>query len=365
MHSSIDKSRISIGVAMSGGVDSSVTALLLHNQGYNIVGLTMKLWQSDEGEVHDRPCCSVSMSRDAAKVCADLGVPHYTLNLIKEFKQSVIDEFQSEYLAGRTPNPCVSCNTVLKWGELWNKVKSLGLDYLATGHYAQIVADDDGGFHLLRGLDNNKDQSYFLWGIKRELLPKTMFPLGSLSKTEVRKIAVRYGLAVADKPESQDICFIPDNNYQKWLAGRTPELARNSFTGEMIDPDGQVLSQHKGYPFFTIGQRKGLGLGGGKKYYVTQIDPDLKAVHLGDRDDLNRDTFEVHSLNWLQDHEKYSHKSIEVKIRYRDKGVPAIVISSINGSVKLRTEVPVQAVTPGQSAVFYSGDEVIGGGIIK
>jgi tRNA-specific 2-thiouridylase len=365
MKSTSDNSNISIGVAMSGGVDSSVTALLLHEQGYNIVGLTMKLWQSAEGGDHERPCCSVSMSRDAAEVCAALGVPHYTLNLTKEFKQSVIDDFQSEYLAGRTPNPCVSCNTVLKWGELWNKVKSLGLDYLATGHYAQIIADDDGGHHLLRGLDSNKDQTYFLWGIRRELLSKTMFPLGSLAKSEVRRIAAKHGLAVADKPESQDICFIPDNNYQKWLTDRTPELAGNAFTGEMIDPQGKVLSHHKGYPFFTVGQRKGLGLGGGKKYYVTQIDPESKAVHLGDREDLNSDSFEVESLNWLQDPEKYSHGSIEVKIRYRDPGVPARVVSGINGSVKLRTEVPVQAVAPGQSAVFYSGDEVIGGGIIK
>jgi len=341
----------SVAVAMSGGVDSSVTAALLLEAGHIVTGFTMRLWDDmDDGE--------------AADVCAVLGIPHHTLDLQAEFKREIIDPFAQEYIAGLTPNPCIHCNARMKWGLLWKRAQGHGLQRLATGHYARIELDPDNNVHLRRGVDPTKDQSYFLWEIPPRLLKETLLPLGNLHKSEVRALAHQFHLPTAERAESLEICFIPDNDYRVWLIKRQPELAEGALSGEMVDSSGKVIGKHPGFPFFTIGQRKGLGLGGGHKYYVTRIDPNTRQVHLGNADDLKRSKFKVGFVNKLQYIPFDNSIQFEVKIRYRDPGVPAQVTQNSDDTMTIQTETPVNAVTSGQSAVIYLNDEVIAGGII-
>ena len=344
-------------------MDSSVAAALLVKAGHRVVGFTMKLWDAENDEHAPRVCCTAVMARDAGRVCRILDIPHYTLDLREQFQREVVDQFAAEYLRGATPNPCVRCNSLVKWGRLWEKAQALGLGRLATGHYAKVEIDHDGNPHLLSGFDSDKDQSYFLWQIHSDLLKVTLFPLARLTKPEVRRIAAELSLPVADKAESQEICFIPDDDYRAWLRNRNPYLNESGLSGEMVDVSGNVLGKHDGCHLFTIGQRKGLGLGGGRKLFVTDIDPITRRVTLGDEDQLDCSQFKISDVNFLNDDMFDDNVDKIVKVRYRDAGVPATVTRR-GDEVIVTTQKPVKAVAPGQSAVFYSGDRLLGGGVI-
>ena len=353
-------------VAMSGGVDSSVAAALLCERGYNVIGVTMTLWDYDRvgGNMNlDSGCCSIDTVDDARAVCHKLGVPHYVVNFRDQFEATVTENFIREYLAGRTPNPCVRCNTYLKWGVLLDKAIELGADRIATGHYARIVPDGNGRYLLRRGLDRDKDQSYALWGIRPEGLRRTLLPVGEFTKAEVRQIARRLGLRTAEKPESQEICFIPDNDYSRFLREKVPSL-QNVDGGEILDRQGRMVGRHRGFPFYTVGQRRGLGLSVGRPVYVTSIDPEKNRVVVGDRDELLANGLIAEEVNWVSIHGLESARSAQVKIRYRDPGSPAVLHLQPDGRVRVEFCSPQPAVTPGQSAVFYDDVVVLGGGVI-
>lgn len=357
-------SQKSIAVLMSGGVDSSVAAALLVEAGHKVVGFTLRLWDGDERGSSERGCCTITMSRDASAVCKKLGVQHYTLDFREEFQREVIKRFEEDYLEGRTPNPCVQCNSKVKWGKVLRRVQELGLDWIATGHYANVEPTINGEVRLTRGLDPAKDQSYFLWEIPAAMLARTIFPLGKLEKPAVRDIARRFDLPVAEKIESQDICFVGKDNYRDWLQKRRPELSSGNLAGDFVGLNGKVLGQHSGYPLFTIGQRKGLGLGGGQKIFVQKIDPATHQVTVvEDEEELLADQFCIGSLNLLRP-SLLDAPDLSVKVRYRDAGVPATFTHTAD-ELTAQTLEPVKAVTPGQSAVIYAGDEVVGGGIIQ
>lgn len=356
-------------VAMSGGVDSSVAALLLSENGYNCIGITMKLWDYDRvgGNLnHDSGCCSLDSINDARLVCAKIGIPHYVLNFSREFHDDVVDDFITEYIAGRTPNPCVQCNIKIKWETLIDKSKELGADYIATGHYAKIMYNKDTDrYELYRGNDDNKDQSYALWGIKQQNLKRTLFPLGDLNKTEVRKIAKKNGLRTANKCESMEICFIPDNNYNRFLKQVVPGLDKRVEKGDLTNSTGEKLGSHSGYPFFTIGQRRGIGKGFGKPMYVIDTNPEKNEVIIGEEHELYAKELVAKKVNFISIPEANGGVRGFVKIRYRDKGSMATIHSIDDENVRIVFDKPQKAITPGQSAVFYDGNKVLGGGIIE
>jgi len=355
--------RLKVAVLMSGGIDSSVAAALLAEEGHQVVGFTLKLGDGGGEENSRKTCCAAVMARDAAQVCALLGIPHYTVDLGEDFRRQVINSFEEEYLRGRTPNPCVTCNSLIKWGRAWIKARMMGMEYLATGHYARIELDASGP-RLLKGLDRNKDQSYFLWGIPRHLLAQTIFPLGEMNKSEARAFARRLCLPVADKDESQEVCFLPNDDYRAWLTARRKEIAAGSLSGEMVDGQEKIIGRHYGYPFFTIGQRKKLGLGGGRKLFVTRIEPETKRVFVGEEDDLLLSEFSIEQVNILHEQPFAGENGYSVKIRYRDPGAPARVERKPDGRFDIIPAQPLKAVTPGQSAVIYRGEEVVAGGVI-
>ncbi len=347
---------------MSGGVDSSVAAAKLVEAGHCVFGFTLRLFDHD-------PAVDVSVFpdpvKDAAAVCAELGIPHHVVDLRAEFHHEIMDYFEREYMAGRTPNPCVHCNSRIKWAKLWNKAQAYGIERISTGHYARIDLNTRGDVCLRRGADQLKDQSYFLWELPRKLLALTFFPLGDMTKTEVREYASAKNLPVAERSESQEVCFIPNNDYRAWLLNRRPDLANGELKGEMVNQAGDVIGRHEGFPFFTIGQRKGLGLGGGKKYYVTNIDPKTRRVQLGEETQLVQNELTIHSINRLQDRPYDGSNEYEVKIRYRDPGFPAVVERRSDDTLTICSTHPIRSVTPGQSAVIYDGDTVVAGGIIR
>jgi tRNA-specific 2-thiouridylase len=355
-----------VAVAMSGGVDSSVTAALLSGQGYRVVGLTMKLFDQNSAllpESH-RGCCSLDAIYRAQAVCKTLGIPHYSLDFTAEFERCVIQDFTAEYLAGRTPNPCIRCNTYLKWGLLYQKARSLGCDFLATGHYARIVRDD-GENCLLRAVDSAKDQSYALWGIPRDLLETTLLPLGELTKSEVRKIATEFGLKSAQTPDSQEICFIPDGHYADFLRSRDPDAISEIGPGELIqmnDGESKAVGEHDGYPFYTVGQRKGLGGGFSEPRYVLRVEPQTNRVYIGPKEMLLERSFEVDQVNWLIPTPIQPFQA-QIQIRYRSPTVEGTVIPREIGC-RVELQQPAEAIAPGQSAAFYNGEKVIGGGRI-
>ena len=355
-------SRERVLVAMSGGVDSSVAAALLVEQGYDVVGATMKLFCYGE-DVPDRPCCSLDSINDARRVCQQLGVPHYVLNLESAFGNDVVDNFVSEYARGRTPIPCVRCNTFTKFRDLVRKADSIDAKYVATGHYARIV---DGELH--RGLDHSKDQSYFLWGIDRGVLSRMLLPVGAQTKAETRAAAHALGLEViAEKPESQDICFVPDGDHTKIIRSRlgadTPSLARGPF----LLADGTVVGEHDGYARFTIGQRRGVPGGFREPMFVTAIRPEDRAVIIGPRSDLLGRGLIVREVNGLVDGSRLwaVGSRLSVQVRHRAPAAAAEVIRAGDGELELALDEPLAAITPGQSAVFYDGERVLGGGIIE
>lgn len=353
-------------VAMSGGIDSTVTALMLHDQGYEVVGITMKTWDyaSSGTSKKETGCCNIDSFNDARMAAVQHGFPHYILDIRDEFGDFVIENFVEEYIAGRTPNPCVMCNTHIKWRALLKRADAIGCEFIATGHYAKINQHDNGRFYLSRGTDDMKDQSYVLWGLQQDLLSRTILPLGTYRKPEIRQMALDYGYPeLAKKSESYEICFVPDNDYRGFLKRRIPDLEQNVAGGNFIDKSGNILGKHKGYPFYTIGQRKGLDITFGKPVYVTGINPDSNTIVLGDEEDLNRSEMLVGKLNWQKYDGITDGMEAITKVRYKDKGALSNLYTNDRG-IRVKFYQDAKSIAPGQSAVFYEGDDVIGGGII-
>ncbi|CAH2559814.1 tRNA 2-thiouridine(34) synthase MnmA [Cardinium endosymbiont of Oedothorax gibbosus] len=353
-------------VAMSGGIDSSVSAVMLHEQGYEVVGITMKTWSyaGSGGKKKETGCCSLDAINDARHVAVELGVPHIVVDIREAFGEHVIDHFKSEYLAGRTPNPCVLCNTHIKWDALLQRANQLGCDYLATGHYAK-VREERGRYMISKGLDPKKDQSYALWGISQESLSRTLLPLGGFTKSFIRAFAAERGFTdLVNKSESYEICFIPDNDYRGFLKRQVPGLEETVKGGEFILEDGRVVGHHEGYPFYTIGQRKGLNITLGYAVYVIAIQKETNRVVLGTFDQLRRDGMYVHQLN-LSKYPDLKGRKLDTltKVRYNDQGMPA-VIEQVGDQMHVFFGAGVHAITPGQAAVFYEAEDVIGGGWI-
>lgn len=357
-------------VAMSGGIDSTVAALMLHHEGYEVVGITMKTWDyaTSGGTTGKKEtgCCNLDSFNDARMAAVQHGFPHFILDIREEFGDFVINNFVDEYIAGRTPNPCVLCNTHIKWRALLKRADAMGCEFIATGHYANIRQHDNGRFYISKGLDETKDQSYVLWGLQQDLLQRTLLPLGNYRKSAIRKMAEDYGYPeLAKKAESYEICFVPDNDYRGFLKRRVDGLEEKVTGGWFIDKNGKKLGQHKGYPFYTIGQRKGLEIALGKPAYVTHIDPDTNTVTIGEEEDLDRSEMIVNGINWLKYNTIVDGMTTITKIRYKDKGTLANLYSIDNNKVNVKFYENVKGIAPGQSAVFYEGNDMIGGGIIQ
>ena len=375
---------------MSGGVDSSVAGYLLREDGYEVIGVTMKVWPQDCISRAEDKCCGPQAVADARGVAHTLGFPHYVVDEADQFERLVINYFASEYQAGRTPNPCVMCNEKLKFGNLWQKAEILGCDYIATGHYAIIehhnaaASDSESGSRagrgyshaiLRKGTDPQKDQSYFLFSLRQEQLRRALTPLGRMSKPEIRAIARKLGLKVADKPDSQEICFVPGQDYKAFLRSHLGESELHR--GGIYDLEGNFIAAHNGIEMFTIGQRKGLPGGAAQPRYVVDLDPDTNRVIVGSAEDLLVEEFEIDRVNWISvagagrpsrtgDFDPGSNEEIDavVKIRYNHRGTPATVTPLENNRARVRLHEPQKAVTPGQAAVLYDGDIVLGGGWI-
>ena len=352
-------------VAMSGGIDSSVAAMLLHEEGWEVVGITMKTWDyaSSGGGKKETGCCSLDSINDARAIAVEHGFHHYILDIRNEFGDAVIDNFVDEYLAGRTPNPCVLCNTHIKWEALYKRAEMLNCEFIATGHYAQ-VREENGRFVISRGIDHNKDQSYVLWGLSQDLLAKTLFPLGGFRKSEIRQMAMDRGFhELANKSESYEICFVPDNDYRSFLKNRVPGLEEKLADGKFVNSEGKELGKHKGYPFYTIGQRKGLEVAFGEPMYVTKIDPSTNTVVLGTFEELEKREMWVRDVNLVKYAGVEDGTEVLTKIRYKDPGTPSS-ISMHDNLMKVVFHRNVNDVAPGQSAVFYEGEDLVGGGFI-
>lgn len=353
-----------IVVAMSGGVDSSVAAALLKERGYDVVGISLQLWNySTDSDERFGTCCSLDDLADARRVASKVGIPFYILNMEKEFKEEVVDYFVSEYLKARTPIPCTLCNQKLKFDHLLDKAREFGYTRVATGHYASIVKDPDSGrFTVRRGKDLSRDQSYFLFNLSQEQLSRLDFPLADLEKTEVRERARALGLNVAEKAESREICFIPDNDYASFIEKRVD--AEFFKEGEIVDTEGKYVGPHRGYPAFTIGQRKGLNIGGQKEpRFVTSIDPDKNQITVGTKEHLLRKEFCTAMTNWYLP--PSGPVRADVQIRYRHQATPALLTPLEGGRVRVEFDEPQSAIAPGQAAVFYRGDCIVGGGWIE
>jgi len=349
-------------IAMSGGVDSSTAACLLEKQGYEVIGISMRL--PNLGEVSESGCCGIQGIDDARGVAQKLGIPFYVFNYEREFEDEVINYFCQEYINGRTPNPCIICNEKIKFGSLLNKAKNLEADYIATGHYARVEYDSSSKRYLLKkGKDIEKDQSYFLFSLSQEQLSHTLFPLGDYTKSEVRRLAKKFGLKVYNKPDSQEICFVSDGDYRKFL--RT-QIAANKFSpGPIINKDGEILGKHQGIAFYTIGQRKGIGAYK-KPFYVLAIDREKNTIVVGEERKLYQDTLIAKNVNWTETYTSDNLKSrrAKVRIRYKHSETEATIFPITNRKVKIKFAQPQRAVTPGQAVVFYGDDTVIGGGWI-
>lgn len=353
-------------VAMSGGIDSSLAAVMLHEQGYQVIGMTMKTWDyaNSGASKKETGCCSLDSINDARNIAVNLGFPHYILDIREEFGDYVIDHFTSEYLKGRTPNPCVLCNTHIKWEALLRRADKLDCEFMATGHYANVRHENDR-YVISKGKDELKDQSYALWGISQKNLSRTQYPLGAFTKKEIREMASERGFVdLLNKPESYEICFVPDNDYRGFLKRRVPGLEEEVKGGEFVLEDGTVVGEHEGYPFYTVGQRKGLGIALGYPVYVTDIQKDKNIIILGTFDELARNGMYVHQLNMIK-YTDIGHQRIDAvtKVRYNDPGTPS-VIEQAGDTMKVYFGRGVHAIAPGQAAVFYQGDDVIGGGWI-
>ncbi|MTI80085.1 MAG: tRNA 2-thiouridine(34) synthase MnmA [Firmicutes bacterium] len=352
-------------VAMSGGVDSSVTAALLQQEGYECIGVTMQIWDPDVTVVEDDyvGCCSLTAVDDARRVADKLGIPFYVLNFRDIFEKTVIDYFAQEYLNGRTPNPCIACNRYVKFEALLNKSRALGADYVATGHYARLgYSEEHGRWVIRKAVDEKKDQTYVLYNMTQDQIAHTLMPLSKYTKDEVRQMARELGLATASKPESQEICFVPDNNYRNFLEEHTGGGFRK---GPFLDLEGNVLGEHQGIPHYTIGQRRGLGIATGSRLYVVDIDPERNAVVLGPEEAIFTKELVSHDNNFVLFSQLTEPVQIEAQIRYNSKPYPATISPITDEKVRVSFEHPQRAITPGQSVVFYQGDYLVGGGIIE
>lgn len=356
-------------VAMSGGIDSTVTALMLHEQGYEVIGITMKTWDYATSNTvgKETGCCNVDSFNDARQAAVEHGFPHYILDIREEFGSSVINNFVDEYMAGRTPNPCVLCNTHIKWSALLKRADALDCEFIATGHYVK-VRPEQGRYVLSKAKDLTKDQSYVLWGLGQDCLSRSLYPLGDLLKTEVRQIAYDMGYKeLSKKAESYEICFVPDNDYRGFLKRNVEGLEAAVAGGDFVWKDGTKVGTHKGYPFYTIGQRKGLDIALGRPVFVTKIIPETNTVVLGDVEDLNESIMQVQNLNYVKYAEIPEGMEAITKIRYKDAGALSHIhnIEGMPSDVIVKFYEPVRGIAPGQSAVIYEGDDVVAGGIIR
>ena len=348
-------------IAMSGGVDSSVAAYLMQQQGYECAGCTMKLYENTDAALPEgKTCCSLDDTEDARSVARRLGMPFYVFNYTGEFREKIIGRFVETYLTGRTPNPCIDCNHCMKFGSLLDRALLLGYDKLVTGHYARIRFDGER-YHLLRGLDAGKDQSYVLYSLTQSQLAHLVFPLGEMTKQETRRIAEENGFINAKKPDSQDICFVPDGDYARVIEQHVKAVPP---PGDFVHLDGRVLGRHKGIIHYTIGQRKGLGLSLPAPLYVVRLDTEKNQVILGPHEALFQTEVPVQDVNWISGMAPFAPIRVEAKLRYRQKAAPALALPQEDGSVLLHFDEPQRAVTPGQAAVWYANDEVLGGGVI-
>jgi tRNA-specific 2-thiouridylase len=352
-----------VAVGMSGGVDSSVAAYLLKKQGYDVIGVTMQIWQDEDTftQSENGGCCGLSAVDDARRVADMLDIPYYVLNFKREFKENVIDYFMDEYINARTPNPCIACNRYVKWEALLNRAMELGCDYIATGHYARVCQLENGRYALKKSATSRKDQTYALYNLTQQQLSKTLMPVGEYEKEEVRRIAEKIGLLVANKPDSQEICFIPDNDYAGYIEHET---GREFEKGDFVDLAGNKLGTHKGIIHYTIGQRKGLGLSLGKPAFVVDIRPDTNEVVIGTNEDTFCDELVAERINYMAVSEFPQDMHVTAKIRYSHQGAGCVLHMLSKDRVMCRFDEPVRAVTPGQAVVFYDGDIVVGGGTI-
>ncbi len=353
-------------VAMSGGIDSTVTAMLMHEAGYEVIGITMKTWDyaSSGGSKKETGCCSLDSINDAREVSVEMGFHHFIIDIREEFGDYVIDDFVDEYIAGRTPNPCILCNTHIKWSALLKRADAMDCEFIATGHYAKIN-QTNGRYHITRAKDLNKDQSYVLWGLDQECMARSKFPLAEYTKPEIRQMAADRGYeSLAKKAESYEICFVPDNDYRGFLKRRVPGLEDQVAGGTFIDQQGNIIGKHDGYPFYTIGQRKGLGGGFKTPKYVTEIRPEDNVVVLGESHDLMRNGMIVSEINMQKYASITDGTEARTMVRYNDRGVMAQLFPQDGNQMKVEFLANVRGVAPGQSAVFYEGDDVIGGGRI-
>lgn len=351
-------------VAMSGGVDSSITAALIKERGYDVIGVTMQIWPKDQPHPdYEGACCSLSAIEDARRVAQKLDIPYYVMNFRDYFQEKVIDYFTEEYLRGRTPNPCIACNQYVKFQALLNKALALETDYIATGHYARIFYDEDRERYLLaRAEDKNKDQTYVLYGFTQDQLARTLMPLGDYTKPQIRKMAEEMGLPVAHKPESQEICFVPDNNYRNFLEEKVGEKIK---PGPFLDTKGNKIGEHKGIAYYTIGQRRGLGLAMGEPVYVVDIDPERNAVIVGTKEETMSKGLVASRNNFILVDKLEKPMEVTAKIRYKAPQVPAVIKPLPDGNVEVEFAKPQRAVTPGQAIVYYQDDLVVGGGTIE
>lgn len=353
-------------VAMSGGIDSTVTAVMLHNQGYEVIGITMKTWDyaTAGGSKKETGCCSLDSINDARAVAVDLGFHHFIVDIRDEFGDWVIDNFVEEYLAGRTPNPCIMCNTHIKWAALLRRANALDCEFIATGHYAQVRQENDR-YIVYKGLDDHKDQSYVLWGLSQENLARTIFPVGKFEKPVIRKMAMDWGYKeLAQKAESYEICFIPDNDYRGFLKRRVSDFDQRVGKGKFVSTDGKVIGEHDGFPFYTIGQRRGLGIALGYPAFVTEIDPKTNTVVIGNINDLDRNGMIVRNLNMVKYPSVYDGMDTVTKIRSHHAGAKAFIEQQDENLMRVEFTTHAKGIAPGQSAVFYEGNDVIGGGHI-